>query len=164
MNLHKYLFAISFSLCTATVLNAQSANSPMYTPATGSTGSILKKDIRWDSKIPLNKTYDQLTPRQKAELHSMYDTPAPGDKPPFPAKGIKPIFYAVRKAQRLYQARGEINLSVTVGPDGKAIKVTDHGSVTSDKLNEVAKRELMNATYKPAVCSGNPCTLQFEFR
>jgi hypothetical protein len=164
MNFQKYLLPIGFSLCAATVLNAQSANSPMYTPATGSTGSILKKDIQWDSKVPLNKTYEQLTPRQRAELHSMYDTLTPGDEPPFPAEGIKPIFYAVRKAQRIYNARGEINLSVTVGPDGQAIKVVDHGSVTSEKLNQVAQRELMKARYKPAMCAGTPCTMQFEFR
>src|SRR5436853_287091 len=71
-----------------------------YNSATSATGSILKKDIRWDSPIPLNKTYGELTDEQKAALHKMYEKLGPNDEPPFPAEGMKPIFNAVKKAQR----------------------------------------------------------------
>ena len=142
---------------------AQAAENPPQTLATQSTGTILKKDIRWNSKVPLNKTYEELTQEQKAELHKMYESLAPGDEPPFPAEGIKPIFTAIKNAQRVLQARGQLDMKVTVGPDGKAIKVDDVGSVKAGQMTEIAKQALMQTTYKPAMCSGQPCTMQYRF-
>lgn len=134
-----------------------------YNSATSSTGSILKKDIRWDSKIPLNKTYDQLTAEQKAALNKMYETLGPADEPPFPSEGIKPIFNAVKKAQRILQARGRLDMKVTVGPDGKAIKVEDFGTVRTGQMTETTQQVLLLTTYKPGMCNGTPCTMQFRF-
>ena len=140
-----------------------SANSRNYNSATQSTGTIIKKDIKWNSKIPLDKTYDQLTPEQKAELHGMYEGLPEGDEPPFPENGIKPIFSAIRKAQRVLQARGELNMAVTVGPDGTATKVEDRGGVYNVQMTELAQQVLLLTRYKPAVCKGQPCTMQFRF-
>jgi len=139
------------------------AQSPNWSPATGSTGTILKQDIRWTSKVPLNKSYEEFTPGEKAELHKMYETLAPGDEPPFPAEGIKPIFTAIKNAQRVLQARGQLDMKVTVGPDGKAIKVEDVGSVAAGQMTEIARQALLQATYKPAICNGTPCTMQYRF-
>src|SRR4051794_8982322 len=75
--------------------------------ATSSTGTIMKKSLRWESKTPLEKPYGELTREQKEALHKMYETMPAGDEPPFPAEGIKPIFNAIKKAQRVLQARGE---------------------------------------------------------
>ena len=134
-----------------------------YNSATSSTGSILKKDIRWDSKIPLNKTYGQLTAEQKAALNKMYESLGPNDEPPFPAEGIKPIFNAVKKAQRILQARGRLDMKVTVGPDGKAIKVEDYGTVRPGQMTETTQQVLLLTTYQPGLCTGTPCTRQFRF-
>ena len=142
---------------------------PPHTPtkntnsATQETGTIIKKDIRWDSRIPLDKTYAELTPEQKAELHAMYENMAEGDEPPFPENGIKPIFNVIRKAQRLRLARGELNMAVTVGADGKATKVEDLGGVYDIQMTEIAQQILLLTKYKPAVCKGQPCTMQFRF-
>jgi hypothetical protein len=131
--------------------------------ASQETGTIIKKDIRWDSKIPLNKTYAELTAEQKAELHKMYENLPEGDEPPFPEQGMKPIFSAIRKAQRIRQARGELNMAVTVGPDGNATKVEDRGGVYDIQMTEIAQQVLLLTKYKPAVCKGQPCTMQFRF-
>jgi len=135
--------------------------------ATSSTGTILKKELRWRSKIPLNKTYEQLTPEQKAELHAMYEKLADGDEPPFPATGIKPIFSAIKQGQSVLQARGELNFGVTVGPDGVASKVDDFGGVDGPNAYEMSQfvaSVLVKAQYKPALCQGKPCTMQFPFK
>jgi len=143
--------------------SAQAQSSPNWSPATGSTGTILKQEIRWTSKVPLNKTYAELTPEQKAELHKAYETLAPGDEPPFPAEGIKPIFTAIKNAQRVLQARGQLDMKVTVGPDGKAIKVDSVGSVKAGQMTDLAQQVLMQTKYKPAMCHGEPCTMQYRF-
>jgi hypothetical protein len=131
--------------------------------ASSETGTILKRDLRWTSKIPLNKTYGELTEPQKAELHKMYESLPPGDEPPFPINGIKPIFTAIKNAQRTLQARGSLDLAVTVGPDGKAIKVDDFSNLRSNQMSELAQQVLLLTKYKPAVCGGQPCTMQFRF-
>ena len=142
-----------------------SATSPTrnYIEPTQDTGTIIRKDIKWNSKIPIDKTYGEFTPEQKEALHSMYESLAPGDEPAFPAEGIKPIFVAAKKAQHILQARGELNLVVTVGPDGNATKVEDFSNVHNTQMTEVMQQVLLLTKFKPAVCSGLPCTSQFRF-
>jgi hypothetical protein len=172
MNTYRYcLFLAAFACApafaqirdTAPMSSTASAPSRNYTTPSQDTGTIIKKEIRWESKIPLDKTYEQLTPEQKDELHKMYVSLAPGDEPPFPLDGIKPIFSAIKKAQRIRQARGELNMAVTVGPDGKATKVEDFGGVYDEQMTEIAQQVLLLTKYKPAVCKGTPCTMQFRF-
>lgn len=160
MNLHRFSLIVAACACTFTGASAQARNE-----STLSTGTILKQDagLRWTSKVPLNKTYGQLSEGQKAYLHAMYDSLAPGDEPPFPEQGIKPIFVAIRDAQRTFQAHGELDLAVTVGPDGRAIKVEDLGHVDDTHMTEVAQKTLLSTKYKPAVCKGSPCTMKFRF-
>ena len=148
---------------SAFAIHSAQAQSPNWSPATGSTGTILKQEIRWNSKIPLDKTYGELTPEQKAELHKMYELLKPGDEPPFPAEGIKPIFTTIKKAQRVIQARGQIDMKVTVGPDGKAVDVEDRSTIGESQMTDVAKQVLMQTRYKPAICNGEPCTMQYRF-
>jgi len=177
MNTNKLFLVLAISLCA--VANAQmpqTATNEHGLPAgptrlmnssTSETGSIIKKDLRWRSKVPLNKTYDQLTPEQKTAFHALYESLPEGDEPPFPDKGIKPIFTKLQQGQRVLQARGELNLAVTVGPDGKPIKVEDFGGVTGPNAYEMtnyAQSLLMLATYKPALCKGQPCVMQFPFK
>ena len=54
-------------------------------------------------------------------------------------------------------------MAVTVGPDGRAIKVEDFGSVENTDMTEVTQKALLSTKYKPAVCNGSPCTMQFRF-
>ena len=140
------------------------ATMRMSNVATSNTGTIIKKELRWSSKIPLDKTYSQLTPEQKAEVHAMYESLAPGDEPPFPADGLKSVFVAVRRAQDMLEARGDLYLAVTVGPDGKATKVDNFGKVSKREMTEFAAQVLLMTKYKPAVCNGAPCTGQFPFK
>ena len=176
MKNYQFLLLAAVSLCAFSNVRAQTlpgdtsrslARPPLATrnvqEATSSTGTILPKSIRWNSNIPLNKTYGELTEAQKAELHSAYESLKPGDEPPFPAKGIKPIFNAIKNAQRTLQARGALDLAVTVGPDGKAIKVDDFSHLHSAQMADLAQQVLLLTTYKPAICSGAPCTMQFRF-
>jgi hypothetical protein len=134
------------------------------TAQTQDTGTILKKDLKWSSKLPIDKTYEQFTPEEKAELRAMYPQLKPDDEPPYPLEGMKPIFSALKQAQHVLQARGELNMVVTVGPDGKAIKVEDFGGVYNAKMTELAQQVLLLTKYKPALCDGTPCAMPFPFQ
>jgi hypothetical protein len=166
---------IALSSFAVSTVQAQTPDSPAvrsspgheprkYSDSTSETGTILKQNIRWTSKIPLNKTYGEFNDAQKAELRAMYKDMPEGDEPPFPAEGIRPIFNAIKNAQRTLQARGSLDLAVTVGPDGTATKVDDFSSLKSPQMSELAQQVLLLTKYKPAVCSGQPCTMQYRFQ
>jgi outer membrane biosynthesis protein TonB len=177
MNTYKICLLLAASAGAVSVAHAQASvpnESPAFgasatavtrnfNEATSETGTIIKKEVRWDSKIPLNKTYGQLTPEQKDYFHAMYEALKPGDEPPFPLEGIKPIINAINKGQSMMRARGELNLTVTVGPDGKATEVADYGSTRNREMLNYAASILLMTKFKPAVCSGKPCTMQFPF-
>src|SRR5262249_834765 len=120
-----------------------------------------------NSKIPLNKTYDQFTPEEKAELSSLYESMPPGDEPPFPLQGMRPVFNSLKKGQRIVHARGQLNMVVTVSPEGKALDVADHGKVggaNAAEMTQFAQSVLLMTKFKPAVCSGKPCKSEFPFQ
>jgi len=67
----------------------------------------------------------------------------------------------------IMQARGQLDFVATVGPDGKATHVDSLGGVTGVNAREMSNyvaSVLMMAKYKPAVCGGQPCTMQFPFK
>src|SRR5262245_39353256 len=134
---------------------------------TSSTGTLLKKPLRWTWPIPVNKAWAELTPEQQAQFRSLYEAIPEGDEPPFPVQGMKPVFSAIQKGQDIMQARGALDFAVTVGPDGKATYVADHGGITGVNAREMANyvaSVLMMAKYKPAVCAGKPCVMEFPFK
>jgi hypothetical protein len=176
MNTNRLWLLIAVSGCAVTAAQDQMSKTEHGIPdapthltntATTDTGSILKKELKWKSNIPLDKTYEQLTPEQRAEFRAPYEKLGESDEPPFPAQGLKPIFNALRRGQHTLQARGDLDLLVTVGADGNATKVEDFGSVNGPNAYEMtnyAAAVFMKAKYKPAVCNGKPCIMQFPFK
>jgi len=63
----------------------------------------------------------------------------------------------------LLEARGELSLTVTVGPDGKAKQVADFSSISNPEMAKFAASILLMTKFKPAVCGGTPCSMQFPF-
>ena len=159
------LSAIAIGIHAQVLTVTPSGNSsPSVTHGeSGETGTLLRKQLRWNSSIPLDKTYEQMSAEQKAAFHALYEAMPAGDEPPFPAEGMKPVFSAIKKAQNVLHARGELNMTVTVGPDGKAIKVDDFGNVNKSEMTQFAGSVLLMTKFKPAVCGGRPCTMQFPF-
>jgi hypothetical protein len=173
MKTYQFGLLIAASLGAMSAVHAQSALNPTSSAnttqqilheSTSDTGSLLKKGLTWDSKIPLSKTYAEFSPKQKADFLALYESMGPEDEPPFPIEGIKPIFSALKKAQYKIKARGELNFAVSVGPDGKATKVEDFGSSDKPAMTELAGSILLMTKFKPAVCGGKPCAMQFPFR
>jgi len=159
------LAAAFFALGRAVAQTAPGDAPPLHIlkGSTGSTGSIIRKQIEWSTKIPLNKTYAELTPEQKADFHAMYESISPGDEPPFPLEGLKPIVSAILKGQNQRGARGDLRMVVTVNSQGKGQKVEDYGELNDPEMVKFAASVLLVTKYKPARCAGVPCTMQFPF-
>lgn len=135
--------------------------------ATSTTGTIIKRDLVWSSSIPLNKTYEQFSEREKEDLRALYESMPPGDEPPFPLQGMRPLFNSIRKGQQIVRARGKLNMVVTVDANGKATEVADLGGVggaNALEMTRFAGSVLLMTKFKPAVCAGKPCQSQFPFQ
>ena len=126
------------------------------------TGTTIKKEVAWSSALPINRTYAQLTPEQRAPLHAEYERIEEGDEPPFPRDGLKPLLNAIWKGQSSYLATGTLLLVATVDAAGKVTKVDAYG-VPDPDLAKYAASVLLLTEFKPALCKGTPCAMQFPF-
>ena len=125
-------------------------------------GSNIKRDLVWNKKIPLNRRYHELTPEEKAALNECYEKIEIGDEPPFPAEGLRPIVDALSKAQDKLRVTGELRLLVDVDANGDATSIAAYGS-PSPEMTKFSASILMLTKFKPAVCRGQPCKMQYPF-
>ncbi len=125
------------------------------------TGSAIKRDrIRAD--IPLDKTYAQLSEAEKNRFKAAYEPMRPGDEPPFPEHGLGPLYATISKANDKIQAVGVLEMAVTIDSTGTPTKIEVYRSPDPD-LTAVAARIALLTKFKPAICSGQPCTMAFPF-
>jgi hypothetical protein len=124
------------------------------------TGTLLIKNQVTHSEIPLNKTYQELSPEDKEKVHYWYEYIAPGDEPPYPEKGLLPIYKAIGRARNIAPAQGELLLAVTVDKYGKAKEVQVMKSPGKD-MTEFVASILLLTKYKPAICDDQVCQMQF---
>ena len=117
--------------------------------------------------IPLRKRYAEFTPQEKAALNSLYEGMPAGDEPPFPAEGLEPLIDRIRRgmAGRGFEGRGfegHVQIAVTVSPAGKplSVKLIRYPDMQTAKF---VAHVLMTADYKPALCAGVPCQMDFPF-
>jgi len=166
MNFRRSWLAIALLACGVPAAHAQLWRPPVrdYNATTPETGTILRREMLWTSSIPLNKTWEQFSPQEKEDLLSQYRVLGPGDEPPFPVDGMKPIFSALKKAQFILRAKGELDMVVWVDEEGHATKVADMGGVHDIQLTELMQQVLLLTRYKPAVCDGEPCRMLFPFK
>jgi hypothetical protein len=127
------------------------------------TGSFVRRTVARTSKIPINRRYDELTQVEKAILGQDYEFASPGDEPPFPAEGLRPIFVAINKAHEKIHVIGDLFMIVDVGADGEAKSVKAVRSPSPEMAKFVGGLFYITK-FKPAVCEGKPCAMQYPFR
>jgi len=126
-------------------------------------GSNIRRYAVGPQSIPINRSYAELSSAERAKLHTWWEQIPDGDEPPFPTEGLKPIHDAVRQAQRRFLVTGELFLIATVEADGKVAGVKAIGS-PSPEMTKFAATVLAVTKFKPAVCSGRPCRMDFPLR
>ncbi|MGZ5181167.1 MAG: hypothetical protein ACXWC6_07505 [Ramlibacter sp.] len=160
--------AVAFSLLAALVLTSGAAHSQSEPPAFGikepepRVGSNIRKYVSRGSMLPINRRYDQLTAEEKAHLLAVYESMGPDDEPPFPAEGLRPIHEAIQKAQQSLLVRGDLLMFATVGADGNVAEVKTIRSPDA-QMAAVAAKVLFLTRFKPALCKGQPCRMDYPF-
>lgn len=123
-------------------------------------GSLARQAV-WGS-VPFDKSYAELTPEQQALVKQPYKALEEGDEPPYPIKGLQPIYNWLKQAQDKVKVVGDLRLDVLVGKDGNPVSVTTIGA-PSPEIAKFATLVVFKEKYKPAICHGAPCEMIFPF-
>jgi hypothetical protein len=115
------------------------------------------------STLPLNRRYAELEDAEKAMVRADYEGMPAGDEPPFPAHGLLPIFNDINEAMNKYRFFGTLTAVADVDGDGKVRHVDVFGNVDRTVASFVT-RVLFAAPFKPGVCAGKPCNMQYMLR
>jgi hypothetical protein len=110
--------------------------------------------------VPLNRRYEQLTDGEKAVLRQRFAGLPADAEPPFPAKGLEPLYLAMIKGQQKLGVEGALTLLAEVDEKGLVQQLEVMATPGPEMTNYVAA-VLMDMPFKPARCQGQPCTMKF---
>ncbi len=123
------------------------------------TGTRLKPKII-SSPTPLDASYEELSEEHKAKIRANYSNMPETDEPPFPTGGLMPIWEAISEQRHPNDQRGKVMAVATVNAEGKVEKVAMYDT-TSTHMTKLVANALMYTPFKPAVCNGEPCEMDF---
>jgi hypothetical protein len=115
------------------------------------------------SIVPFDKSYAELTEKQKDLVKSQYVGVTGSDEPPFPAAGLAKIYRAVHAAQRKRLASGLLSVLVEIDASGAPVSAAVY-QTPDPELGKAVASLLLLEMYKPGICDGQPCAMTFPFR
>jgi hypothetical protein len=118
------------------------------------------RDVAALGFVPMDKRYEEFTPQEKARLRSGYESMPETDEPPFPRDGMKKIILALRQMSERREAEGRLRVHFLIDENGRALKADIYESPDELLTNAIA-RVVLGTPFKPAVCSGKPCVMEF---
>lgn len=155
------------SVVPSTVFAAEppAATRPAFsaTESAPETGTRLRKDVGSTSLYPLDKPWQRFSEEEKARVRELYEDMRPGDEPPFPARGMRPVLETLSRVMGAAGKRGVVHLEMTVDAEGKTTTFKIYEMPDLDTAKYVAA--VFNSTkFKPALCAGKPCRMDFPFK
>jgi hypothetical protein len=112
------------------------------------------------SPVPVNVTYQELSEAEKAKIRANYDSMPAADEPPFPKAGLAPIWEAVTDQRHTSNQVGDVVVVASVDKDGIVREVAVYNT-TSNNMTRLISTALAATEFKPAVCDGTPCAMDF---
>ena len=152
------------ALCTsvAAVFAASAADQYALRDDTPETGSnIVRTLVMWP--VPVDASYEELTPQQRGVVRADYVTLAADDEPPYPAYGMTPVLREIGNLRRAWVDAGTVHIAVRVDASGRPIGAAVL-KAPDEKIARAITFTLMHTRYKPARCHGAPCEADYSFR
>jgi hypothetical protein len=117
--------------------------------------------------LPYDRSYEQLTPEQKAVVRAEYDSVGPTDEPPYPKYGLSEVADAVARMPRREAIQGDVVLTVHVDERGDAksvsiYKTPDAKLSKSGRVDVDAKQVQAGIVRGPAVRDGLRLQVLFQ--
>jgi len=113
--------------------------------------------------LPYDRSYEQLTPEQKAVVRAEYDVVGPNDEPPYPKYGLADVADAVSRMPLRNPIEGEVILTVRVDESGEAKSVSIYKTPDA-RLSNLIALMVTRSKFKPGLCEGRPCAMDYVFR
>ena len=126
------------------------------------TGTRINKTVASSDGFPLNKKWSELSAQQHAAFRAQYEDMPDTDEPPYPLEGMASIFRQISIDAGRNHIYGTFIIDVTVNTHGVGTKVT-LVKYPSVEAAEVVAHVLVKTKYKPAICHGKPCIMDFPF-
>jgi hypothetical protein len=131
-------------------------------------GSYLKRTV-FEGSLPRYKTYAELGQEEKDMLKSAYENMPDKDEPPYPEYGMQEIWTPLSKLHQLMVrdgilVRGNFYALVRVDGTGKGRSISILETPDTDFNKPAAIVLLKKVKYKPAMCNGAPCVMDFPVR
>ena len=113
--------------------------------------------------LPLNRRYAELDSGEKAVVRGQYEGMPAADEPPFPAEGLLPVFQAVQTGAGKLPSLGQLTLVADVDSSGRVRHVDTFGKADPE-FARFAARVLASTPFKPGLCAGKSCNMQFVLK
>lgn len=155
----RHLIVLSAALAVVVPATAQSSG---YSVKETALGSLVPQPVL-TGRVPFDRSWAQLTPEQRGVIAADYESLPAGDEPPYPAHGLRHFATYLARFADLREPVGLLVASVNVGPDGRPRGVTVFRT-PDPQLVPVVAAMLGSEEYKPAVCQGSPCAMDYLLR
>lgn len=144
---------------------ATAAAMPRYTlrQDVAPVGSNIPRAVLRDSLLPFNRTWQELTPEQRLVMKSHYESMSEADEPPFPEAGLRVIYQWIDAVARRTGDRGPVIMNLGIDSQGQVASVAVIQS-PSKEFTQALARALLEVRFKPAVCDGQACRMDFPVR
>jgi hypothetical protein len=127
------------------------------------TGSMIRQYSVPPIDIPINLPWDRLAAADRAKFDANYERIEPGDEPPFPVDGLRTLVEPLLKAQQKLLVEGPLVLVATIDAQGQVDQVKIIGAPSAE-MAQFAGKVMLLTKFKPAVCGGHACRMQFPLR
>lgn len=126
-------------------------------------GTNIRREVMRSELVPIDSSYAQLTPEERARWRGQYEGLPPDVEPPFPQSGLQAILRQLLAAQKLARVSGPFSAFAQVDEKGEVTSVSILVSPDKD-ISQAAATAVMRTRFKPALCGGKPCAMQFPLR
>jgi hypothetical protein len=105
--------------------------------------------------------WSDLSEGERQTIRQRYVALAPGDEPPYPSEGMRPVMVRLGQAVNIDRSfAGLVRMNVLVGADGKPKSAATIGKIPPE-IARFMGSVMMLTFFKPAVCDGKPCEMQY---
>lgn len=127
------------------------------------TGTRFGRAAMTSQGLPLNRRYAELDAKEKSLVRANYEGMPEADEPPFPDEGLLPVMTTLHTGAEQGFPKGRMVVVVDVDSSGKVQHAQAFGKVDAD-FARFAASVLARTPFKPAVCAGKPCAMQYVLR
>lgn len=105
--------------------------------------------------------WSDLSEGERESIRQHYGALAPGDEPPYPSEGMRPVIAKLARAGNIDRSfAGLVRMNVLVGADGKPKSAATIGKIPPE-IARFLGSVMMLTFFKPAVCNGKPCEMLY---